>query len=262
MPIEQYTYWSVTINNPDENDYVLVRNPNPKYIRELVWTPEVGGEKQTPHIQAWVRLQRNQSMSFLSKLYPRGHFKHCDKDVYNENCHQYAQKNDETTAGNHHITLNDPLPANDTLLYQVLQRSFERLIETNKDLRDHFNYEGAYDVIQRICLKQLDTTLTERLMVTEKSGLEKIFCSPAYDRMKQKFWKEILMRLNITQDAIHSEGSTQTEVEGSQGEDGDSYEESETSHSERSSEGRSIGSSSSDDFQEGRKQVNWKPRRR
>lgn len=247
MPIEQYTYWSVTINNPEENDYVLVRNPNPKYIREMVWTPEVGAEG-TQHIQAWIRLQRNQGMSFVKKLYPRAHLKPCDKDAYNENCHQYAQKNDETTAGNHHITLNDPLPANDTLLYKVLQRSFERLIEFDKELKSFYEEETVYGFLQRIHLKRLDTEFTERLMVTEKSGLEKIFCSPAYDRMKQRFWKEILIRIYTNQDALHSDGTAQTQTEGSEGEGSESHEDSEASDSVGPSESGSVSGSETDDF--------------
>ena len=153
MPIEQYTYWSVTINNPDENDYLIMRNPNDKYIRSLVWTPEVG-EEGTEHIQAWIRLQRNQSLAFVKKLYPRAHLKPTDKDMYNENSHQYAQKNDETTAGNHHVVLNDPLPGADTILYKVLDQAFDRLMERDSDKLDLYEHEGLRYVINEIELKR------------------------------------------------------------------------------------------------------------
>lgn len=247
MPIEQYTYWSVTINNPDENDYLIVRNPNPKYIRECVWTPEVG-EQGTEHIQAWVRLQRNQSMSFMKKIYPRGHFKPTDKDLYNENAHQYAQKNDETTAGNHHIVLNDPLPANDTLLYQVLSRSFEFMLERNESMNDHYIHEGVQSVVARITLKKLDTDFVERQMVVEKSGLEKIFTSPAYERMKSKYWREILLRLfKHKEDA--STDSSQVEETGSteSGSVHQGYEEGSSEGTSDHDEGGSVSSGSSYD---------------
>jgi len=212
MPIEQYTYWSVTINNPDENDYLIVRNPNPKYIREMVWTPEVGAEG-TQHIQAWVRLQRNQSKAFVKKLYPRAHLKYTDKDVYNENSHQYAQKNDETTAGNHHITLNDPLPANDSLLYKVLDQAYDRMLEREPKWKDRHEHEGLRDVIQSITIKQLCCDIIEREMIMERSGLEKIFISPVYEKMKSKYWREILYRLKHKPDA--GSVSSQTEEGGS-----------------------------------------------
>ena len=102
MPQPQFTYWSMTLNNPTDSEMVLIRNPNEKYIRQFVWTPEEGEETGTPHIQGWLRLQRNQSLSFLKKLYPRAMFKGIEKDEYNENTHNYAQKNDGTERG--HIT--------------------------------------------------------------------------------------------------------------------------------------------------------------
>lgn len=203
----------MTINNPDENDYLIVRNPNSKYVRELVWTQEVG-EEGTEHIQAWLRLQRNQTLAFVKKIYPRGHFKHCDKDAYNENCHQYAQKNDDTTAGNHHITLNDPLPANDTLLYKVLENAWERLLKRDEYLLDRVQHDGMKGELygMGMSLKKLNTDVIEREMVLEKSGLEKIFISPAYEKMKAKYWREILIRIyKYKEDAdLYDEKTTDT----------------------------------------------------
>lgn len=248
MPIEQYTYWSVTINNPDENDYLIVRNPNEKYVRSLVWTPEVG-EEGTQHIQAWVRLQRNQSLAFVKKLYPRAHLKPTDKDAYNENSHQYAQKNDETTAGNHHITLHDPLPANDTLLYKVFEQSFDRLLERDARLADHYKREGVWDIIQRINLKQLWCDIIEREMIMERSGLEKIFISPAYEKMKAKYWKEILLRLKHKQDGEDSVRTGGDAQSGSQESGGpeicEDYEDSEDEATEGADESGSSVSGSS-----------------
>jgi len=208
MKVEQYTYWSVTINNPDENDYLIVRNPNEKYIRSLVWTPEEGGEEHTPHIQAWVRLQRNQTQSFMKKIYPRAHFRAITKDDYNENSHRYAQKNDETTVGLHHILLNDPLPANDTLLYQVLERAFEDLYENDKYVRSDYDaYDRKEMIVQDLNLKKLDTGAIERSMVRERAGLEKIFVSPVYEKMKAKFWRDILYRI------IHNKNAGEEKAE-------------------------------------------------
>jgi len=237
MKIEQYTYWSVTINNPDDNDYLIMRNPNEKYIRTLVWTEEEGGEEHTPPLHAWVRLQRNNSQSFMKRLYPRAHLRAIDKDQYNEACHAYAQKNDETTAGNHIISINDPLPANDTLLYKVIEEGFALLMKVDEDKYDHYLHEGPR-VVDRLTLKKLDTVAIERDMVSKRAGLEKIFCSPAYDKMKQKFWREILFRiLNKTdEDAIKCSSATQeTEVETSD-RDSDSDEESGSETDEGSSE--------------------------
>jgi len=187
MPVEQYTYWSMTINNPEENDYVLVRNPNSKYIRELVWTMEVGDEG-TEHIQAWIRLQRNQGLTFVKRLYPRAHLKNCDKDQYNENCHDYAQKNDETTAGNHHITLNDPIPSIERLIIEVISRTVDSLSEGSP-------YNGRYGY----CLKAVsyrtihsEASFVERDLVREKGPMyAKVFVSPVYARLWKQYGEEL-----------------------------------------------------------------------
>jgi len=249
MPIEQYTYWSVTINNPDENDYLIMRNPNEKYIRSLVWTPEVGKEG-TEHIQAWIRLQRNQGLSFVKKLYPRAHLKPVDKDVYNENTHQYVQKNDDTTAGNHHISINDPLPANDTLLYNVLRRSFDYALANSQRLKDLYEHESMKSVLQALTLKELNTELVEREMVREKAGLEKIFISPAYEKMKRKYWSEILYRLYIqTEDARStSQRSERSETRSRETQtDSEDYEDSRSTEDEGLSESGSSCDSEEDD---------------
>ena len=152
----------------------------------MIWTPEEG-EEGTKHIQGWVRLQRNQSLSFMKKLYPRAHLKPCKKDDYNENCHSYAQKNDQTTDGNHHILLNDPIPASDTVLYQVLERAFEKLLERDTEIQKLYLLDDIYiGLSPKVTLPKLRTTEIEREMVMDKSGLEKIFCSPVYEKNENK----------------------------------------------------------------------------
>ena len=105
----------MVINNPTENDYAIVLRGYPDHVRELVWTREVG-EGGTEHIQAYVKLQRQQRMSFIKKLFPRGHFKPITRDEYAHNTIVYTQKDDATTAGQHRQTFNDPIPNADTLL--------------------------------------------------------------------------------------------------------------------------------------------------
>lgn len=251
MKVEQYTYWSVTINNPDENDYLIIRNPNDKYIRSLVWTPEEGGEEHTPHIQAWVRMQRNVTQAFMKKIYPRAHFRYITKDEYNENCHAYAQKNDETTKGTHHISLNDPLPANDTLLYQVLERSFEELLQVDRIFKSDYDASPRKElIVENITLKKLETGYIERAMVRERSGLEKIFVSPVYEKMKSRFWRDILYRI-IHKKNADSDGLQTTEDGGSSrgsSEIRESYEDSEASCSEGRDQSSGCQTDADDDF--------------
>lgn len=226
--LELYTYWSFTLNNPTEAEMVLVRNPNDKYIREFVWTPEEG-EKGTPHIQGWIRLQRNNSKAFVIKLYPRAHFRGIAKDEYNENTHSYAQKTDVTTAGLHTITLNDPIPNADTQLYRVLRESFDRQYPDQLEsamIPERYTVQHGIRDLQYSQFMKL-TEEIELEQVTQKANLEKIFVSPTYEKMKRKYWRQILSRIfNITDATItsvcHQENWTQTETdsEGSISEEG------------------------------------------
>jgi len=197
--LELYTYWSFTLNNPTEAELILVRNPNAKYIREFVWTPEEGEDTKTPHVQGWLRLQRNQSKAFVIKLYPRAHFRGIAKDEYNENTHRYAQKNDVTTSGLHTISLNDPIPNADTQLYRVLRegfnRAFPQLKEDSMDPEKYTVTHGIRDLSKSQFFKLLEHVETEE--VETKANLEKIFVSPTYEKMKQRYWRQILTRIYI-----------------------------------------------------------------
>jgi len=195
----------MTINNPTENDYVLVRNPNDKYIRQLVWTPEEGEEKGTPHIQAWIRLQRNQTYAMMRKLFPRGVFKHCEKPEYNENVHQYAQKNDVTTRGAHVISLNDPLPSIERLITEVIERSFENLCKEAP-------YSGRQDYgLRAIKYRDIfaECAHVEKDLVREKGPMyARVFVSPVYARLWSRFGEEIYLNWKLNKlDAGGSEGT-------------------------------------------------------
>jgi len=215
--LELYTYWSFTLNNPTDSEMVLIKNPNAKYIREFVWTPEEG-EKGTPHIQGWIRLQRNQSKAFVIKLYPRAHFRGIAKDEYNENTYNYAQKTDVTTAGLHTISLNDPIPNVDTQLYRVLREAFDRAYPVLKDrANDPDKYTVTYgirDLIKSPFFKLVEEVELEE--VERKANLEKIFISATYEKMKQKYWRQILTRI-YTYDATEiQETSPEEDEEGSE----------------------------------------------
>lgn len=236
--MEFSTFWNMTINNPTENDYVLVRNPNEKYIRQLVWTNEVG-ECGTPHIQAWIRLQRNNRLAFMKKLYPRGHFRYITKDEYNENSQQYAQKEDDTTAGVHTISLNEPLPAIDTTLYKVLERAAEIGL-TNFTSWRQWKPKDVREFTERAELE----------ILTKRNGFEKIFISPTYRKMKQEYWQVILMRqeaaaeeeqevsvpMTNADDNEGTQGGLQ-EASGTEAQEGEGYEDGDSEADEDDSTG-------------------------
>ena len=101
-------FWGFTINNYTDTHVALLQQGYPDYTRELVYTFEKG-DSDTPHIQGWLKLQRQQRLSFVRKLFPGAHFTALVHDEYIENMKRYAQKLDSTaqTAAIHKY--NDPM---------------------------------------------------------------------------------------------------------------------------------------------------------
>jgi len=242
-------FWSMTINNPDERDLALVRNGYGDYCRELIHTLEVG-EEGTPHIQAWVKLQRQQRMSFMRKLFPGGHFKPLTSAEYVHNTKLYAQKEDETTAGAHVHIFHDPT---DTIESVVKKVGF-RILEEPGD--------------KHISQKRL---IVQKAMVTEDYRMAKMFVSATYRAMWNKYEKEIVAclckKLADTHTHTHIEEESSVVIDTTDGEEGegfegagsesgsevsagDDYEDSATEASEGSDEGCSSEFDEEDDSSE------------
>lgn len=198
--VEQYTYWGFTINNPEENDFVLVRNANEKYIRNLVYTHEEG-EEGTPHIQGYIRLFRNQTLTFVKRLFPRANFRPLKKDEYELNMRNYVQKDDDTTRSPH-VQINNQIETDAlSMIMAVLTKysdqypkTAERLRRRDLPLDDAYSTSDSDEVKYSFLRDQM--VHYENDMVTEKPYLAKLFTSPSYDRMLQRFWRNFLWNIH------------------------------------------------------------------
>lgn len=68
----QSTNWCFTINNPTDNDYLLLNEYGATQAKYLIFSDEVGSNG-TPHIQGYVVLPKRLRTSSVSKLFPRAH---------------------------------------------------------------------------------------------------------------------------------------------------------------------------------------------
>jgi len=228
-------FWSMTINNYDETSLALVRNGYPDYCREIIHTLEEGKEG-TPHIQAWIKLQRQQRLSFVKKLFPRGHFKPLTSAEYTHNTKIYAQKNDETTRSAHVHTFNDPTGTVEALIPKVI----------------HYMWNEYGDVDDRDVARMY----AERDMVEENWRLAKIFVSAVYKQMWKQFGAEMMSGVSKerhthththTDEKLSHEGGI-TDGEGTERDDEEGSEDAEEySGSEEDGEGYSECSGSDDE---------------
>lgn len=245
-------FWSLTINNPSAAQLALIKQGYPDYCREIVWTLEAGEKEETPHIQAYVKLQRQQRMSFMKKLFPGGHYQALKNDEYVHNTKMYAQKDDATTQSAHRHVFNDPTGTIEALIPQVIKRMWDD------------DYYGEVD-------RDAARAAAERDMVSENYRLAKIFVSAAYKQMWKQFGAEMMTAVcaerekqahthththdeklshsdghSNASEAGQDQGSRVGAGEGSGGsEDDEDYEDSEGSESEAGSESDDSGCSES-----------------
>lgn len=233
------TCWSMTINNPSEEMMVLVRNPNQDYIRQLIWTAEEG-EEGTPHIQGYLKLIKQQRMSFVKKLYPSGHFQPISAAEYHRNCVDYAQKEDETTVGAHVNTLADtiadPVYLLNRLIREILDRDLPEIDEQNNlDAMMMFMAynksiigEGRFQARFNRALHEEELSL-----VQERPSVAKLLVSAQYKKIKEDYMLPIV-KYNIAK-YIQQRDANDNEGEGT-GETTDDETKSTTSTSEETEE--------------------------
>lgn len=241
-------FWGMTINNYDETDLAMVQNGYPDYLREIVHTLEEG-EEGTPHIQAWIKLQRQQRLSFVKKLFPRGHFKPLTSDQYVANTKVYAQKLDDTAVAAAVHRFNDPYRTIESVVKEVI-------LEMRRQM--------AYEIYDNSLLTPY-RKIAEKKFVERDHRYAKLFVSATYKQMWKEFGpamyscivsqdthththddEKFSVAEGITDDDGEDEGShSETASEGSEQESED-HEDGETSEDEGFSEGSGDECSESD----------------
>lgn len=230
----QSAFWGMVINNYDETDLALVRQGYPDFIRQIVYTLEKGEETGTPHIQAYIRLYRQQRLSYVKKLFPRGNFKCLTCDAYKLNAQAYAQKLD-STAESPAVISNNPFPDPVQELISVTEEVFATCY-TDRTFRTATDETFLFKAGQ-----------VERRRVTLKPGLAKFYVSATYRNIKKEFWRSIAQHVANQREVEDTHTHTHTDEKFSVAEDiengddssevGGEGEESETEGSETDSEG-------------------------
>lgn len=220
-------FWGMTINNYDESDLAMVQHGYPDYMRELVYTLEKG-EEGTPHIQAFIKLQRQQRMSFVRKLFPRGHFTPLTSDVYVQNTKKYAQKLDETAVAAAVHKFNDPTHTLESVIKKMVIK-----IREDENLME----EPDLDVCK---------TTIEKQMVKEDYRYAKIFVSSTYSQMWKKFGYEMFENISATH-TTHTHSDDKLSRGGGITQDADWRSENDETEYESDATGQEV----SNDYEEG-----------
>jgi len=233
--------WSMTINNPDENDWALVERSHEDFIKQICHQEEKG-EDGTPHIQAYIKLNKQQRMSYCKKLFPRGHFKPLTNDEYKLNCLRYAQKRDDTRQEGLTInTYNEGIPDVVAFLRKIVEASvpsFDPTKDYNPD-----SHQQWMDMYFRPKQLLLEIDAQERLAVVKRPTVAKLLVSPTYTRIKKLYLREIVENI-ILQEYTHADDIQieTSEVGEESSEEGTDISEEDTETDEGSDTGYSEGS--------------------
>lgn len=176
-------FWGMTINNYDDTDVALVQQGYPDYIRQLVWTYEEG-EQGTPHIQGYIKLFRQQRLSYVKKLFPRGNFKALTSDEYKLNAQRYAQKQDDTSKG-HSVINNNPFPDPIVELTSICQHIWDNVID---DEGYSLDWEHKEELLSMIKQEEFDR-------VVQKPTMAKFYVSATYKNVKKEFWLAVFLHV-------------------------------------------------------------------
>jgi len=170
-------FWGMTINNYDSTDLALVQQGYPDFIRQIVYTLEEG-ETGTPHIQAYIKLYRQQRLSYVKKLFPRGNFKALLAEDYKLNAQRYAQKLD-VTAQSPAVITNNPFPDPVVELTSVIESAFSNFGDGTP------YYQTSHSDFAAMVLQE------EHARVREKPSLAKFYVSAMYRSIKKEYWRSI-----------------------------------------------------------------------
>lgn len=178
-------FWGMTINNYDETDLALVQQGYPDHVRQIVYTLE-RGEGGTPHIQAYIKLNRQQRLSYVKKLFPRGSFKALTADVYKLHAQRYAQKLDKT-AESPAVISNNPFPDPVNELLDVIEAAFR-----DPDWNPHWDNPAMWAAWQPVTAKvQLQMYYIQRDRVRDNPRLAKFYVSPVYRRVRDEYFDSL-----------------------------------------------------------------------
>lgn len=197
-------FWGMVINNYTETHLALIRQGYPDHCRKIVYTLEKG-ESGTPHIQAYLRLFRQQRLSYVKKLFPGANFKALTSDEYILNAENYAQKLDGTAESPAHITNNAiPDPVNE-------------LLSVIRDVYSTYANDNTSATWSKMSYREVASykSVIERLRVEERPSLAKFYVSGVYDKVWSTFGRSLMVHVcaerNRAENDTHTHTHTQAE---------------------------------------------------
>lgn len=189
-------YWSITINNPTDDDYIRWEGlKGEKWVRKVMGQLEKG-ENGTPHIQGMLNTEHVR-FSQIKKALPRAHIEVAKKPVA---LAHYVQKED---------TRLSPLPTTRVATQIDVQREslalvideyireypyLSPLLPHSLDQKHFYNWMTNYNLLHRNWPEAMLDAAVKKLVREGYYGIEFVMCNPQVRLAFKKYFCEIVIR--------------------------------------------------------------------
>lgn len=193
---ESGTVWSITINNPNEEDREALK-AWPSFVKELIGQDEVG-ENGTLHFQGMVKTKYTVKFSALKKWVSRAHIEKCRNSKALE---QYVQKA-ETAVENTQVRMSESVSENKEY---VIPSKFPRLVVkkakdymTTLDWTIHGQWFDMYEAYEYKAFRDAVVNATIREMIKEGWHIELLAVNPQVMKALNTYFLELWEETNCT----------------------------------------------------------------
>lgn len=191
---ESGTVWSITINNPTEEDRAVLK-AWPAFVKELLGQDEVG-ENGTLHFQGMVKTKYTVKFPALKKWLPRAHI---EKSRNSKALEQYVQKK-ETAVENTQVRMSESVSENKEY---VIPSKFPRLVVMkakeymdNHDWKIHGQWFDMYDAYEYKAFRDAVVNATIREMIKEGWHIELLAVNPQVMKALNTYFLELWEETN------------------------------------------------------------------
>lgn len=213
--------WSVTINNPTEDDFrawnALKGYP---WVKEVLGQVEKGEKEETPHIQGMVKTQHVR-FSQVKKALPRAHIEKARKEAA---LAAYVQKDETRVAA----IPTSKVATQQDIQKRIMKMTLDKYLSTGgENSKDSFYAWLQIEMVRNRHFSEswLDAAV-KALILEGYFGIEFVICNPQVRLAFKKYFSEIIIREYAAQTNSSSESSVDQEQEqGFYGSSTQEYEE-------------------------------------
>lgn len=185
MDVEDLTvrasWWSLTLNNPTDDDRTIVHNNPPRWLRSIKGQDEIGGKNNTLHIQMVLNTDQVRASSIKEWL-RRAHIKAALTKEHKANLMNYVHKQETAVPGTQfqHQWREE---SKSLTMAQALMKIAELAWtdeQCNEQLRDHFNNTHKYLTKEQVY--ELEFWECVNLLLAQDENLVALYTQPQYIR--------------------------------------------------------------------------------